>query len=319
MAKLDSRDIHIISQNSNWPEEEVAKALKNDVYVHASDWTKFLYFLILGLAAIFTISGVVFFFAYNWADLHKFAKLGIVTALLLCSVSLSLFAKFNQTIRNVFLTLASILVGVLFAVFGQIYQTGANAYDFFLAWVVFCSLFVWSTKFPPLWLFYIAIINTTIILFKEQVAISWSFTFLFLVLFLINVFALLSFLYGEKKNFKWKMPTWFNNTMSVYIAVLTTFGICNGIFFDFNWAMFTLVLLAITYYAWAYLYGLQNKRILYLALIPFSCIIILSCVIFKIFDGGGSLVFFLISIFIVITVSFLIITLLAKQNEWKDD
>ena len=44
------------------------------------------------------LAGIVFFFAYNWADLHRFAKLGITGGLLLISVMISLSGSVEEEI-----------------------------------------------------------------------------------------------------------------------------------------------------------------------------------------------------------------------------
>ena len=45
---------------------------------------------------------------------------------------------------------ATFLIGTLFAVFGQIYQTGADAYDLFLGWTLFTILWAVAIRFAPL-------------------------------------------------------------------------------------------------------------------------------------------------------------------------
>ena len=44
------------------------------VYPQRINWTRFLERFLLALSAILLASGVIFFFAYNWADMHKFVK-----------------------------------------------------------------------------------------------------------------------------------------------------------------------------------------------------------------------------------------------------
>src|SRR5690606_30155924 len=102
-------------------------------------------------------------------------------------------------------------VGVLFAVYGQIYQTGANAYDFFLAWTIFVTLWVLVSNFAPLWFLYLILINTTFILYSEQVATDWSLALVCIVLFIFHFSVLLSIHISGIK----KIPDWFLNTVSL--------------------------------------------------------------------------------------------------------
>ena len=89
------------------------------------------FYFLLAVGVGFTVAGIIFFFAYNWEELPKFAKLGIVEVLLVASVLLATFTHWNKLVKQILLTEATFLIGTLFAVFGQIYQTGADAYDLF--------------------------------------------------------------------------------------------------------------------------------------------------------------------------------------------
>ena len=155
MTKIDREDIHIIGRHSNWKQESIDTLLKQEIYSNQIAWQKFLKLFFISLGVGFTTAGILFFFAYNWADLHKFVKIGLVEGLITTTTLIVLFSKLNSDIKNIILTGASILVGVLFAVFGQIYQTGANAYDFFLGWTVFITLWVAISNFAPLWFIFI--------------------------------------------------------------------------------------------------------------------------------------------------------------------
>ena len=136
---MDRADIYIISKNSNWKTSSVAKTLETDVYNNASDWKKFLKILLISFAIGFTTAGIVFFFAFNWNDLHRFAKLGLVESILVSVILLALFIK-NALVKNILFTAASLLVGALFAVFGQAYQTSATAFVFYFCFGLLTSV-----------------------------------------------------------------------------------------------------------------------------------------------------------------------------------
>ena len=185
MTKIEREDIQIISRHSNWSEESIDKVLKQEIYSNKESWQKFLRLFFISLGISFTTAGIIFFFAYNWTDLHKFIKIGLIESLIVITTLIVLISKISLDIKNIILTGTSILVGVLFAVFGQIYQTGANAYDFFLGWTMFIALWVAISNFAPLWLVFIVLINTTLILYSQQVAHNWSEVFVFTLLFII--------------------------------------------------------------------------------------------------------------------------------------
>ena len=279
------------------------------------DWSRFVRILLLTLGIGFTIAGIIFFFAYNWEALPKFAKLSLTGGLLLVTTLLSLRPQFDPMIRNILLTAAAALVGVLFAVYGQIYQTGANAYDFFLAWTVFISIWVLVANFPPLWVLYLLLINTTILLYAEQVANHWSDTQVFNILFLVNLVALIAskFLLKAGKS----IPTWFTNLIALAAISFSTIGITTGIFGNQDPRFWLLLLLAALAYAAGIWYGLHQHSIFYLSIIPVSLIIIGSAWFLKISHDAGSFLF--ISLFIIGSATLTIKYLLDLQKKWAHE
>jgi hypothetical protein len=72
MKNIQREDIHILSRHSNLQERSVNQALKEHVYNDKTAWQQFFRLFFLSLGVGFTVAGIAFFFAYNWADLHKF-------------------------------------------------------------------------------------------------------------------------------------------------------------------------------------------------------------------------------------------------------
>jgi uncharacterized membrane protein len=314
MEKIQREDIHIISRYSNLTGKEVAEALKDNVYNDKEAWQKFLRLLFISLGIGFTVSGIIFFFAYNWADLHKFAKIGLAEGLVIAAASLVLLPKININIRNIILTGASVLVGVMFAVYGQIYQTGANAYDFFLAWTLFITLWVIVSNFASLWLLYLVLINTTFILYSQQVANNWSEIFVFTSLLIINTIALIAAIILKYSR---KIPHWFLNTVALACASYATIGMIFGIFDEYETSFLILILITATVFVLGILHGLKTKGIFYLSVIPFSLIVIVSALLIKISDDEK--MFLLVSLFIIIAVTLTIKNLIHIQNKWKNE
>ena len=317
MKNIQREDIHIIGRYSNLTEKGIDKALKENVYNDKEAWQKFfrLFFITLGIG--FTVSGVIFFFAYNWADLHKFAKIGMVEGLIIATTILALLPKININIRNIILTGAAALVGVLFAVYGQIYQTGANAYDFFLGWTIFVTLWVIVSNFAPLWLFYLVLINTTFILYVEQVASDWSGTFVWTALFIINTMVLVTAIILSKYKKIWTIPNWFLSTVALACVSYATIGIIDGIFsYESQVAFPLLILLTAIVFATGIWHGLKMKSGFYLSVIAFSLIIIVSALFFKIDEEA---MFLFASLFIVGSVTLTIIKLINLQKKWNNE
>ena len=169
----------IIKSKTTWKEPTLRLYPdKHCTLIKTMESVPFCFLLAVGVG--FTVAGIIFFFAYNWDELPKFAKLGIVEVLLVASVLLATFTRWNKLVKQIFLTGATFLIGTLFAVFGQIYQTGADAYDLFLGWTLFTILWAVAIRFAPLWLTFIGLLCTTIWLYNIQIAStnSWEMTLL---------------------------------------------------------------------------------------------------------------------------------------------
>lgn len=314
IPKINQADIHFIKLHSNWSEKSINKLLEEQIYSNKKSWHTFLRLFFISLGVGFTMAGILFFFAYNWAELHKFIKIGLIEGVLILIIALILFSKIRLDIKNILLTGASILVGVLFAVFGQIYQTGANAYDFFLGWTLFITIWVVISNFAPLWLVYITLINTTIVLYSQQVAHDWSELFLLNILFIVNVIFLLISIVGKKIIKETNSPNWFTNTLALAITGISTFGISLGLFDNYQENLQTLVLLTLILYAVGIWYGLKEKNSFYLAIIAFSVIVICSSILIKLSDDMS--MFFFISLFIIASITMVIKFLIDLQKKW---
>ena len=314
MTKIEREDIQIIARHSNWSEKSIAAVLKKNIYSDKESWHKFLKLFFISLGVGFTTAGIIFFFAYNWADLHKFVKIGLIEGLIIISTLIILFTKIRVDIKNIVLTAASILVGVLFAVFGQIYQTGANAYDFFLGWTMFITLWVLISNYAPLWLVFITLINTTLILYSEQVAHHWSAVFVFTLLFGINVVFLTISLFGKKINPEIKTPIWFSNLLALAAVVFGTIGNVIGTFDNDQSSFAVLLIVTSILYGIGITYGLRLKSGFYLSIIPFSIIVIISAFLIKLSDNAA--MFFFISLFVIGSVTAVIKTLINLQKKW---
>ncbi|MBO6185032.1 MAG: DUF2157 domain-containing protein [Chryseobacterium sp.] len=317
MKNIQREDIKLISRHSNMTELEVERLLKENVYNNKEMWQKFLRLFFITLGVGFATAGIIFFFAYNWADLHKFAKIGMTEAFVIATTLIALLPKINQNTRNIILTGSAILVGALFAVFGQIYQTGANAYDFFLAWTLFIALWVIVSNFAPLWLLFIVLINTTFILYTQQIAKDWDELLIVTIIFCINVIILISsFLLQNLKKVS-VIPMWFTHILALGCVVFASFGMMLVIFDNHEAFSILFTMLVLTAYALGIWHGLHSKSIFYLSVIAFSIIYISTAMLTNISNDAGMFLF--VSLFVIASVTAVIITLINLQKKWKNE
>jgi len=115
-------------------------------------WNGFWQRIFSSLGALFFASGVICFFAYNWAQMHHFAKFALIAALILVSGLAPLWRGLDSLPGKLALLLAALSVGPLLAVYGQTYQTGADAWELFRAWTLILVPLALAGRQAVLWL-----------------------------------------------------------------------------------------------------------------------------------------------------------------------
>lgn len=165
-------------------------------------------FLVFGCALV--LSGVVYFFAYNWNLIPPAAKFATIQIAAIAAVAAACWYGLTRVSGKTLMIAASVFVGVFLAVFGQVYQTGADAYQLFLAW----SLLIlgWSvlSNFAPQWTLWLAVTNVALVLWWEQAALpTYEMDFLiFGYLALFNGLALALREWGALRGVDWIAPLW---------------------------------------------------------------------------------------------------------------
>lgn len=308
--------LRLISKNSNLSQAALTKALVEEgIYADRRSWSKFLELVALSLGAAFCLAGLIFFLAYNWHLMHKFLKLGLVQALLLVVVAVVVLRRdLRPLARNLLILSASVLVGAMFSVFGQIYQTGADAYDFFLGWTVFVVIWTIAANFYPLWVLLLTLINVTFLLYISQVGPAWRTATTFFVLFAFNAVVLhgiqLEFIPRAKKT-----PIWFARLIELSVAFCITVGVADGI--DTGNRILPLFLtFALASYAYSCYKSSKNHQVFSWCVSSFSLIILVCFFITEISDDAAS--FFVQAIFVIVSVTLLIRWLVSLNRKWNE-
>jgi uncharacterized membrane protein len=146
--------------------ENAERALRiAGVFPDKKEWHRFVGLLLLGLGILSSVIGVIFFVAFNWDALGRFGKFALFEGLLIASLLPLLRYGAASRIGQFALLGASILVGALLALFGQIYQTGADTWELFWSWALLILPWVGLGRFAPLWILWIGIVNTELVLY----------------------------------------------------------------------------------------------------------------------------------------------------------
>ena len=136
MASIRDQLIPLIEEG-HIPKEKIDEALSiTKVFPNEKDWLVFIGQLLLWLGGIAIAFAVMFFIAYNLDNIGKFVQFGAIEALI--AISVFTYWKFydHPIASKVSLLSASILLGVLLALYGIIYQTGADTWQLFFTWAM---------------------------------------------------------------------------------------------------------------------------------------------------------------------------------------
>ena len=171
------RTIEQLLKQGSLPLSNVEAAASHlQVYPNAHTWRSFFDKAALVVGVIALVLSLVFFIAYNWQDMGKMGKFALVEGALAITIALYVALSFRRRfklIRQLLLLIASIITGSLLALFGQVYQTGADTWQLFFWWAVLIVPWVVIARFPALWLLWLGLINACLILYLDIIDLSF--------------------------------------------------------------------------------------------------------------------------------------------------
>ena len=203
-----------------------------DVLPTVSDWRGFLDTLLLYVGALFVGSGIVFFFAYNWDDLGRLAQFALVQGAIVAALLAFWMLGLEKLSGKVSLMLAAIFVGVLLALIGQTYQTGADPYELFTVWCVLILPWALLARFDVLWIFWLLLLNLSITLYYQVFGGLFHVLFggeqMLWVLFVVNTIALLVWEWVVTKGVDHRKARWMTRLLAtVSGGLVSTLAILN--------------------------------------------------------------------------------------------
>ncbi|WP_339882116.1 DUF2157 domain-containing protein [Vreelandella maris] len=202
MASTRRELISLIEQGVIPPEEVTRAVQASGLYPSNRAWAVFVDRLLLWLGGLALAFAVLFFIAYNWAEMGRWLRFGMVQAAMALAVVVAIWPKASPMVQRVALTSAILLVGVLLALFGQVYQTGADPWQLFFTWAVLTLPWVCVARSELLWVLWLGLMNLAIGLYFR----TWGGPFGVLAssdaalwgLFGLNTFALATWEWGAR-------------------------------------------------------------------------------------------------------------------------
>jgi len=265
----------------------------NAVLRPVSSWFRWAERMLLFLGSTLVLAGIIFFFAYNWAAMGRFLKFGLIEAGIVVCIVASYLRGISRLSGKVLLLSASVLVGVLLAVYGQTYQTGADAFELFIGWALLIFGWVIVSEFAALWLLWLVLLNAGAILYWHQVgrpADSIRYEFLCLAIAALNGAALVLRELGRQAGLEW-LSRWLRGILLAASLVALSLPTI-GLIVDFEGMVPVSVLGAL---AWAVTavggyacYRFKLRDMVPLALIVMNaCVILLTLIGQVLFDSMG--------------------------------
>lgn len=284
-------------------------------------WQTFINRTLLFLGAAFVLAGIIFFFAYNWARMGRFLKVGLIEIGIVIAVSLAWRRGLEQLSGKVLLLIAAVLVGPLFGVYGQVYQTGADPYELFALWAVLIAGWVAISRFSPLWFIWLILLNIGLILYWFQVLDLeiWTFGGLCEAAFLLNVGALAVWEVFAARKIPWLTGRWIPRIIHLAAVIFLVIPTVMVIFIDDSDVFLSLApLLYIGGFGFClWFYQLKIRDLFILAICLFSGIAILTSLFMKIL-GWEPGVFIVYGLLVIGQSVAAVMWLRRIEKQWSD-
>lgn len=215
-------------------------------------WSGYLrdWFLVFGVLLL--TSGVIVFGAYNWQALPRLQKLGLLELLTLGAWIGSRLRGQDSKEGPVLLWGASLLVGAFLAVFGQIYQTGADSYTLFAGWAVLITPWCLAGRSNLIWLTQAVLVNVAFALGWFQTVGDDNFSNFALAYGALNG-ALAGLWLLARRRHSWMSP---GLADALFASALTPLSMAScSVFWDVNESVVCLPVTLVALFGLVKLYG----------------------------------------------------------------
>lgn len=146
------------------------------------------------MGTLLVASGLIFFLAYNWKELGRFAKISLAEMLVVAALLFVWRLGLERPGGKAALLGASLFLGALLALIGQTYQTGADTFELFGAWAAMILPWALVGHSAALWLLWLTLVDLAIMLYFQAFPSIFGLLFstgrVLWVLFLFNTTAL---------------------------------------------------------------------------------------------------------------------------------
>jgi uncharacterized membrane protein len=244
-------------------------------------WLVFINHLLLWVGCIALSLSVIFFIAFNWSKMGRFAKFTLVEFSLVLSIVAYLKVKLTSVASSAILIFATLMLGALMALFGQTYQTGADPWQLFFYWAILITPWAVIGRFASIWIIWLVLINFSIalycdiylnplaILFDSKTNLAWTFFsfhfFSFIVWYLLSPL------------FLWMQKQWAIRILALSSGISITNLVISAIF---NHEITNSLALPVWAVFFVTIYWLYRKRTIDLFMLAGTCLSVMLVTIF---------------------------------------
>jgi len=267
-------------------------------------WILFIDHLLLWLGGLALAFAALFFVAYNWNDIGRFARFGMVEIFIVLAI-VAYWKLGEHTVGGkVSLLAATIALGVLLALYGQTYQTGADPWQLFSTWALLMLPWALIGRFPAIWIVWIVLINLSIVLYHQAFrGVFWfmfsSDTAMLWLVFAFNTLALViwEFLTGT---WRWLAERWAIRLLAVGSGAPITWLVMHSIFRDGDGDAIPALVWAIALTALYFVYRKLRPDLFMLAGACLSGIVVVVSFLSRhMLDGGSSGSFLFLALLVI--------------------
>lgn len=322
MSSTRHQVIRFIQQDLIKPEKIDSALIESGLRPNSNNWHTFIDRTLLMLGGLSLAFSLMFFVAYNWNDIGKYAKFGLVQIAIIVAIGCYWKLGADKLSAKVSLLVGSILVGVLLALYGQTYQTGADPWQLFFSWALLLIPWALLGRFPAIWVIWLLLINLSLLLYHQTVRnVFWllfdSEVLLLWQLFIFNGLALVVWEYLSSR-IEWLSARWAVRLLAIVSGSSITWLVILAIFESYGSDFVSILFWLCWMQALYFVYRKIKKDLFMLAGMCLSGIIIvvsfLSRTILDDFGAGG---FLLVAIALIGMGSGATIWLKRVHQEWQ--
>lgn len=232
MASTRHQLVDLIDHQALAPEDVPRAVSAAGLYPAGPAWRRFLDRLLLWLASVSLATSVVFFVAYNWAEWGRLVRFGLVEGALLLAIAAYLRFGRHPVAAQASLLAATLILGALLALVGQVYQTGADPWQLFAGWAVLMLPWALLGRAPVLWVVWVALLNLASVLYVQTFSLfGWVFFGDLSLYWLLFVFNTLMLVIWEVSALRWRWlaADWARRLVAIASGTAITWLACLSI------------------------------------------------------------------------------------------